>query len=81
MGLSLIRSHKYKTAFKNNTPPSPPPVCLQGQMAQGAASGTALWAIHYNFRKISSQVQSKGKQTENQFQKNIRKNYSPHQIL
>lgn len=24
MGLSLIRSHKYKTAFKNNTPPSPP---------------------------------------------------------
>lgn len=41
-------------------------------MAQGAASGTALCAIHYNFQKISSQVHSKGKQTENQFQKTIR---------
>lgn len=35
MGLSLIRYHKYKTTFKNN---KKTPVCLQGQMAQGAAS-------------------------------------------
>lgn len=32
---------------------------------------TALCAIHHNFQKISSQEHSKGKQTENQFQKNI----------
>lgn len=41
-------------------------------MAQGAASGTALCAIHYHFWKISSQIHSRGKQTENQFQKTIR---------
>lgn len=40
-------------------------------MAQGASSGTALCKIHYNLQKISSQVHSKGEQTENQLQKNI----------